>query len=172
MTIRAWRPEDTEGVVATVRSVFDEYGFTWDAEGYCSDLNDAGTEYDRFWVVEHEGQVVGCVGLELHETIPGMPGTATVVDGVPRVAATDCELVRLYVRSEARGCGLGVRLTRTVLNEARGLGRQAVELWSDKKLVHAHLMYQSFGATIVGERICPGDPDESLEWGFILPVQA
>jgi GNAT superfamily N-acetyltransferase len=164
--IRPYEDRDAEGVVANVRAVFDEYEFYWDAEGYCSDLYDVEGSFEAFWVVEHEDRVVGCVGYTSHDLVPGEPGT---VDH-DRVSATDAALFRMYVRPEARGHRLGERLTLTVMDEARARGRKALELWSDKKLVHAHAMYVRMGARIVGERICPGDPDESPEWGFYLPL--
>lgn len=170
MTLRPYRDTDQSGVVETMRSVYDEYGFAWDEDGYCSDLKRIPELYERFWVVEHDDEVVGFVGFSLHERVPGEPGSVTSIQGVPRSAATDCELHRLYVRSSARGHGLGVLLTQTVIDEARSRGCQGLEFWSDKKLTHAHAMYQRMGARIVGERICPGDPDESPEWGFYLAL--
>lgn len=170
MIVRPFRPDDAPGVVAVIRGTFEEYGFAWDAEGYCSDLANPAASYDRFWCVEVGEGVVGCVGLDLHAMIPGAPGTSVELEGEPRVCATDCELVRLYVARHFRGNNLGEQLARTVLAEARALGRTAMEIWSDKKLEHAHRLYLRMGAEPAGERICPGDPDKSPEWGFILPL--
>ncbi len=168
--VRPFRPEDTDAVVQVVETVFREYGFSWDPEGYCADLWRVAETYDAFWVAELEGDVVGCVGFELHDPVPGVPGGVAVVEGDVRASATDCELVRLYVLPSARGHSLGRTLTETVRAEAMHRGREAIELWSDKKLVHAHALYERLGASRVGERICPGDPDQSPEWGFRLPV--
>lgn len=173
--VRPVRAEDTDDVVRIVRTVFDVYGFTWEADGYCADLYDVANVYGppdaRFWVAEHEGKVVGCVGLELFDRLPGALGDTVIVDGDPRVASADCELVRLYVDPGAWGLGLGKTLTQTVLDEAAGQDKTVVELWSDKKLTHAHALYRGLGAQTVGERICPGDPDQSQEFGFALPVR-
>jgi GNAT superfamily N-acetyltransferase len=76
------------------------------------------------------------------------------------------------VLPEGRGHGLGARLTETVRAQARAQRRRAIELWSDFKLTHAHALYERLGAVRIGQRICPGDPDESPEWGFVLPVSA
>lgn len=173
MVIRPFRAEDGDAVVEIVQSVFHEYGFTWEADGYCLDLYTVEESYpppDAFWVAEHDGEVVGCVGLCLHDRLPGDVGRTTVVDGDVRAAGTDCELVRLYIKPEARGQGLGRRLTEHVQEQARRAGRESIELWSDKKLTHAHAMYERLGAVRIGDRICPGDPDQSCEWGFALPV--
>ncbi|MBS1715330.1 MAG: GNAT family N-acetyltransferase [Armatimonadetes bacterium] len=172
--VRPFRPEDTDAVVDAVKTVYDRYGFAWDPEGYCADLFDVARSYpepeNRFWTAEHEGRAVGCVGLMTFGRIPGERGSATVVDGDPRVAGADCELVRLYVHPDAWGLKLGRTLTQTVIEEARARGCDTLEIWSDKKLAHAHALYEGMGAVRVGERICPGDPDQSPEWGFALPL--
>jgi hypothetical protein len=43
---RATNADATE-IVRVVRAVYDEYGFTWDAEEYHADLYDPETYYDR-----------------------------------------------------------------------------------------------------------------------------
>ncbi|MBX3112790.1 MAG: GNAT family N-acetyltransferase [Fimbriimonadaceae bacterium] len=175
MLIRPYRPQDAAGVVNTIKTVFEEYGFGWYPESYCQDVYNIDRAYPApdnwFWVVEDPtGEVVGCAGLALHERLPGEPGEAVEVDGDQRVAGSDCELVRLYVLPQARGHALGRRLTKTAMAQAHEAGRTHIELWSDKKLTHAHAMYEALGAVRVGDRICPGDPDQAREWGYVLPV--
>lgn len=175
MLIRPYGPEDAAGVVNTVKTVFLEYGFGWYPDTYCNDVYTVEETYgppdNWFWVVESpSGEVVGCAGLCLQDRLPGEPGQMVEVDGDRRVAGSDCEIVRLYVLPEARGHGLGKRLTLQVMDQARAAGRTHIELWSDKKLTHAHTMYENLGAVRVGDRICPGDPDEAWEWGYVLPV--
>jgi GNAT superfamily N-acetyltransferase len=170
LLVRHLEPADVGAAADVVRGVFEEYAFTWDPDGYCSDMSDPLAHYDAFWVADDGGSVVGCVGLCFHRLVPGDPGTTAELDGEVRVAATDCELVRLYVASSARGRGLGARMTETVISAARAAEGTALELWSDKKLVHAHAMYVRLGAQLVGERTCPGDPDGSPEWGFRIEL--
>lgn len=160
--------EDQPGIAEVVRAVYAEYGFTWDASGYYSDLADPASHYARFWVVRDGGQVVGCAGLSLHDRVPGDLGGTVDLDGEVRASGTDCELVRLYLLAEYRGRRLGKALAMAVLGEARARGRIAMEVWSDKRLGEAHALYRQLGCVCVGERICPGDPDESPEWGFAL----
>lgn len=170
MIIREFQPGDEEGIVSTVREVFDAYGFTWDADGYCADLYDPQSNYvavdGRFWVAEQDSTIVACVAYLPHRMTPGLLGETCLVDGTVRAAGTDCSLERLYVRSSARRQGLGTSLTQVVYEHARRMGRTGVELWSDKKLVEAHRLYRSLGALPIGERICH-DPDQSPEWGFV-----
>ncbi len=172
--IRPFRQGDAPGVVETVREVFDEYGFTWDAEGYCSDLYSPERSYllpgGAFWVAEAEdGTIVACIGLLPHSLLPGELGEGIEFEGQMRAAATDCSLERLYVRLRARRMGLGSALTNLVREEAAVRRYRAIELWSDKKLVDAHRLYESLGARRIGDRIC-NDPDESPEWGFVFQV--
>ena len=163
---------DCPGIVHVVRSVYDEFGFSWDEGGYHSDLYDVESAYpdpERFWVARVDGEIVATVGYEEFERIPG--DAAEIVDhaGFRRVAGTDCSLERLYVHPNARRLGLGRMLTEVVIERARSRSRTAIELWSDKRFHAAHRLYESFGAITVGERICD-DPDEAPEWGLYLAL--
>lgn len=158
MTVRRARSGDAAAIADVVRSVYDEHGFTWDAEGYHADLADAATHYGgAFWVAELDGALVGTVGLELGTgRIGGLPGC-------------DCSLERLYVLDRARGRGAGSALLRAVLDEARAHGRRRLAIWSDKRLEDAHRLYERFGARVEAERV-HDDPDASHEWGLVLDL--
>ena len=90
--IRLAQPSDSAGVVSTVRSVYDEFGFTWEEGGYHSDLYDLRPYCDqnlgRFWVAELDGMVVGCGGVRFFPTIPGPIGEIIIQDDYERVAGT------------------------------------------------------------------------------------
>jgi putative acetyltransferase len=137
---------DSAAARAVVRAVFDEYGFTWDEHGYHADLQDVEAAYAAFFVVESGGRVVGTAGL----TAGG-------------------SLERLYVLPDARGSGAGSRLLRAVADEARRRGHARLEIWSDKRFVDAHRLYERHGARVVGERV-HDDPDRSHEWGLVLEL--
>lgn len=151
--------------------MFDEYGFTWDETGYHADLYDVPGHYLHvgcpFLVFVDEGTVAGTVALDVFPAVDALAGRVTQLDGKARIGGTDCALERLYVHPRARRKGVGSRLFEGILNEARRLGRDRMEIWSDKRFTNAHRLYQRYGATVVGERICD-DPDESPEWGLIL----
>lgn len=170
--IRPATGADSLPAANVVKAVFEEYGFTWDADDYCADLYDLETHYlqvgNRFWVAELDGQIVATTALEFYNSLPGTVGEAIEIDGKIRAAGSDCSLERLYVHPEARGKGLGRALLETTIQEAKG--RQAMEIWSDKKLENAHRLYGHYGAIPIGDRICD-DPDESPEWGFVLKVK-
>jgi GNAT superfamily N-acetyltransferase len=170
-TIRPYRKGDEPGVVAAVQAVYLEYGFTWDADDYCADLYDLDAHYSGpdygFWVAETGEGIAGCGGLETYSLVPGESGTLVPGERLPRIGGTDCGLLRLYVHPAARRRGIGGALLDTVISEARRRDRKAMEIWSDKRLLDAHRLYEKKGAIRVAERICD-DPDESPEWGMIL----
>ena len=157
----------------TIREVYDEYGFTWEPEGYHADLYDVRGQYladgHRFWVYVEGDEVLGTAALESYPRLPGAPGETTLADGKVRVAGTDGSVERLYVRPSARRRGIASTLMETVAVAARQDGRHALEVWSDKRFEGAHRLYERLGARVVGERICD-DPDVSPEWGLVLPL--
>jgi len=173
LTIRPATGADSQVVAAIVKAVFEEYGFAWDEDNYCADLYDLKSHYhDRghqFWVAEGSDGIIGCVGLEHYDRIPGSVGMATSYEGKIRAAGSDCSLERMYVHPGSRGLGLGRSLMQTTLKAAKSAGSTAMEIWSDKKLETAHILYEKFGALKIGDRICD-DPDQSPEWGFVLPL--
>lgn len=175
LLIREAHTQDSTTASAVVKAVYDEYGFTWEADGYHSDLADLDGVYwaagGAFFVAELEGRVVGTAGFERFPFIPGTPACVALVGGIPRAAATDCSLARLYLLPVTRGLGIGRALFEHVIEVSRQVGCSAMEIWSDKRFLQAQNLYQKAGAVLVGERICPGDPDESSEWGYRLSLE-
>jgi putative acetyltransferase len=169
--IEPYAPQYKDGVIAVVRAVYDEYGFTWEADGYHRDLYEIETSYlqrgGMFWVllagnkvplgcrwgatgglsasVHSAGKVIGCAGI--------------LLDG------TECELHRMYLLPEYRGRGLGRRLLDTTIEYGRSQGCRRMRAWSDVLLTHAHTLYLKCGFVQEGERICD-DPDQAREHGF------
>lgn len=174
MYIRRAVESDSAAAVDIVRSVYDEYAFTWDEHDYHADLYDLRGFYldpgHPFWLAEDsDGKPIGTVALEIFPRIPGGLGTLIEAGGQQRIAGCDCGLMRLYVRSEARRSGAGSALLSTVLAEARARDRRKMEIWSDKRFTDAHRLYERLGAVLAGDRICH-DPDQSPEWGLFLKL--
>lgn len=171
--IRPATQQDALDAVRVVKAVYDEYDFTWDAEEYHADLYDLQGHYldpgNSFFVAEIERNVVGTAALDLYPAMPGEPGSLVEVGGRVRIGGTDCSMERLYVHPDARRLGIGRRLVEALIHSGKQSGCRAMEIWSDKRFTQAHCLYQSFGATVVGDRICH-DPDQSPEWGLILPL--
>ena len=170
--IRAATNGDVEGIVRAVKAVYDEYGFTWDAEEYHADLYDPEAFYDRRgdqFLVAEDSEIRGVIGLCFHETIPGKVGETALFEGKVRAAGSDCSLERLYVHPDARRRGIGGELTQEVIRRAKEAGKAAMELWSDKRFGDAHRLYGRFGAIAIGDRICH-DPDQSPEWGLVIDL--
>jgi len=138
-----------EAVIDVIRSVHDEYGFTWEYAGYHRDLYDVPAHYllpgGMFWVLMFGERIVGSVGVTPH--------------------GRECELHRLYLRKEARGGGMGQRMLDTTLAWARDRGFRSMLAWSDVKLGLAHKLYLNNGFVLFGQRLCD-DPDKSIEHGF------
>jgi putative acetyltransferase len=173
-SIRPARQEDSPEVVRVIKAVYDEYGFTWDAEEYHADLYDLKGHYvDHgcpFFVAELEpGRLAGTAALELFPTIPGAASTLTTQDDRVRIAGTDCSMERLYVDPEIRRLGIGRALAQELVTSAVEKTRKLMEIWSDKRFVMAHSLYESMGAKVIGDRICH-DPDQSPEWGLSLEL--
>jgi hypothetical protein len=84
LEIRLATNQDVPGAVRVVRAVYDEYGFTWDAEDYHSDLYDLEGYYGArgwpFFVALDGGQIIGTAALGFHDLIP--PGDTVLHEGV------------------------------------------------------------------------------------------
>ncbi len=81
----------------------------------------------RLLLAAVDGEVAGCVALRKLE------------DGV-------CEMKRLYVRTAARGSGLGVKLIDAILGSARSIGYARMRLDTlPSKMGKAVDLYRSYG---------------------------
>ena len=152
--IRPYQKGDDLHIRDVIHTVYDEYGFTWEADGYNSDTEDVQAHYidqaGAFWVMELDGDIIATGGL--------MP-----------ISSDRCELWRLYLKAEHRGKGYGASLYKHILEFAKNQGYKEMEIWSDVKLTDAHRLYEKLGATYIGQRIC-NDPDKSTENGFMMAL--
>jgi putative acetyltransferase len=170
MLIRLAARADEPEIQRVIHAVYEEYGWPWYPDGYHLDLYNLQTHYfdvgNLFWVAEYEGEIVGTVALDLYDPIEGENGLIEL-EGVLRIAGSDCSLERLYVHPSARGLGIGYALWMQTASSAKEKGKRRMEIWSDKLLLDAHKLYERKGATREGERLCH-DPQQSPEWGMAL----
>jgi GNAT superfamily N-acetyltransferase len=121
--LRPARDDDSAGVIALIGAIFDEYeGCVLDVDAEEPELRAPASTYDRFWVLEDGGEIVGCSACSLH---------------LPLV-----EMKKIYLASSHRGQGWGRRLIERVEQEARSLGAARIEAWSDTRFVTAHAVYE------------------------------
>jgi GNAT superfamily N-acetyltransferase len=136
MGLRAYRAEDQAAVIALVRSVLAEFGFTAKMEALERDLTEAHARYagERagLWVAEIEGEIVGTVAVR------------------PKEGAT-CEIKRLYLRPDKRGAGLGQALYAHAEAFARGAGYQKIWLDSSRRFARARRLYERNGFSLLEE---------------------
>ena len=84
------------------------------------------------WIAELDGRRVGCVFCVAAD-------------------AETAQLRILLVHPDARGRGLGARLTAECVRFARSAGYARIRLWTNHPLVAARRVYLAAGFTLVGE---------------------
>jgi len=157
--LRALRPGDLGWVVARHGALYaQEYG--WDMRFEALVARIAADFVDRFepareaaWIAERAGTPLGCVFLVQARD----EATGAVEPGV-------AQLRMLLVEPEARGLGLGKRLSAECETFARNAGYRRIRLWTNSLLLAARGIYtaagyrllaseahHSFGHDLVGE---------------------
>lgn len=127
----------SEPEIGICRALFVEYaewlGFDLCFQGFDRELAELPGKYaepeGRLYLAYLHGEPVGCVGLRPLE------------DNI-------CEMKRLYLRSEARGSGLGRMLIERLISDAREIGYMAMRLDTyPPKMAAAVKLYYEYGFT-------------------------
>jgi DNA-binding MarR family transcriptional regulator/GNAT superfamily N-acetyltransferase len=135
VVLRDPRPGDLGWVVQAHGALYArEYGFDATFEALVADiaakyLRRFDPAFDRGWIAEVDGEPMGC---------------AFVVRRSPTVA----QLRLLLVMPEARGLGLGSRLTDACVAFAQQKGYRKMMLWTQSNLLAARAIYRSRGFTL------------------------
>lgn len=132
--IRTIEPQDNFFIATIIRQSLTEFGVNRPGTVYY----DASTDhlYDLFqkprsiyYIAEQNNEIVGGAGIFPSDGLPG----------------NTCELVKMYLKKNARGAGLGKRLMDTCINFAVLQGYSTIYLETMPELLKAISMYQKAG---------------------------
>ena len=129
-----------------------ELGWSPMIEAYTADivagyLSRNDTQWERCWLAEYEGRVLGSVMLV-------------------RLADDTAQLRLLFVEADARGLGLGRSLVQECIRTAQQLGYQRMLLLTNSELLAARALYQSLGFECTAQEPTEqfGKPSASETW--------
>lgn len=131
-------PVRTADEIAAVKALFLEYqdslGVSLCFQGFDTELAELPGAYappaGRLYLAQVDGVLAGCVGLR--------PLVSAYNDG-------RCEMKRLYLRPNCRGFGLGRRLAKLIIAEARKIGYRRLVLDTLADMGEARALYASLG---------------------------
>ncbi|NJM43818.1 MAG: GNAT family N-acetyltransferase [Brachymonas sp.] len=132
ITLRSPEPGDIGWVIREHGRVYArEYGWNWEFEalvaGICADfVKHYQPEWERCWIAQMGQELVGSAF-------------------VARKNKTTAQLRMLILSPQARGLGLGARLTDECLSFARAKGYQKMVLWTNSVLTQAREIYARRG---------------------------
>ncbi len=148
--IRAATDADSASVIRLIEGIFHEYpGCVMDVETEEYKLKTPASSYDRFWVLDREGEIVGCIACSFDRS------------------SRDFELQKLYIHADLRCGGWGRRLVDLVEAEAQRLGFESIELWTDTRFETAHRFYTGLGYRKTGRTRDLHDLSKTTEYHFI-----
>jgi DNA-binding MarR family transcriptional regulator/GNAT superfamily N-acetyltransferase len=158
VTVRAPQPGDMGWVVQQHGEIYArEYGWNASFEALVADiiakcLRHWQPEWERCWMAEVDGQRVGSVF-------------------VVRKSKTVAQLRMLVLTPEARGLGLGARLTDECIAFARSKGYKKMVLWTNSCLTAARGIYAKRGFKLVKSEAYEGFGQNDLvseTWELVL----
>lgn len=144
VVLRDPRPGDIGWVVQMHGELYArEYGFDAEFEALVAEIaakyiRHFDPEHEKGWIAEVDGERAGCVFLV-------------------RKSATVAQLRLLLLRPEARGLGVGGKLTDACIAFAQAKGYRRMMLWTQSNLTAARAIYQSRGFVLK-----QSDPNEAF----------
>ncbi len=162
LSLREVEDADGPALAALIGAAYDEFSCgPMDPDGFDADLARPATHAQRrarsWWVVTADPDAA---------VVASIRHTPLAVDARGR----HVELQRLYLAPSARGAGLARALIEGVVEEARRLGAERLEAWSDTRLVRAHARYLSMGFTAAPDTRELHDPAQTTEVRFELDL--
>jgi GNAT superfamily N-acetyltransferase len=143
IVLRHLQPGDMGWVIEQHGKIYaQEYGWNWEFEalvaGICADfVKNFQPEWERCWIAEKDGIRVGSVFVVKQE------------QGVAK-------LRMLILTPEARGLGLGMRLTDEAIAFARTKGYKKMVLWTNACLLAARSIYEKRGFELIQTEVYEG----------------
>jgi ribosomal protein S18 acetylase RimI-like enzyme len=123
-------PHHYEAAGVLFREYADLLGVDLCFQGFSAELNQLSVMY---------GRPTGCLFLVMRGALPvGCGALRRLSDGV-------CEMKRLYIRSEARGAGLGRRVAKRLVEKAAALGYETMRLDTLVQMAAAQNLYRTLG---------------------------
>ena len=132
--IRTIQPHDNKAIATIIRESLAEFGANKPGTVYYDETTDHLYElFQRsgsiYYVALRDGSILGGAGIYPSEGLP---------EGV-------AELVKMYLKKEARGSGLGRKLIDMCLGYASSAGYHSVYLETMPELKNAVAVYEKFG---------------------------
>lgn len=150
LTLRPISAADNPHIAQVIRTVSAEFGLTADkgytvADPQLDSLYELySAEPSAYWIVEHEGKVVGGGGI------------APLACSAPDI----CELQKMYFLPDARGFGVARELALRALEHARQRGFRRCYLETTGSLTRAIKLYESLGFERINSALgCTGHGD-------------
>jgi putative acetyltransferase len=143
IVIREIRQEDNQKIAAIIRRTMEEFKINKPHTIYYEATTDTlyelfgSTEGSRYLVAELDSELVGGAGIFPTDQLP---------EGL-------CEFVKFYVKSSARGKGIGKALISRCLQFAREFGYTQMYLESSSELETAIKLYEYFNFKYLNSQI-------------------
>lgn len=134
INIRPISEKDNPYIAAIIRASLTEFG----ANKPGTVFYDASTDHlfelfqekhSAYFIAEHEGEIIGGGGIF---PSPGLP-------------VNTCELVKMYLKPEARGTGTGAALINLCMETAIQFGFRRMYIETMPELTKAITVYEKFG---------------------------
>lgn len=142
MKYRLIQPADNAEIAQVIRGALEEFGVNQPGTVYTDPTTDDlyalfRDEKSAYWIAEENGSIFGGCGIYPTTGLPNGYG----------------ELVKLYLRKEVRGRGIGQELMLKSIDSAREMGYTYLYLESLPELNQAVELYKKVGFKLLPNRL-------------------